>query len=401
MSRFLDDDQGRRGTDDLAEQIVGMDDQGDDDYYDEMDEPMPPSVRRPGSWLKNLLAIGVSLLVLVGGGYIVATKIMDGYLSLTSVADYPGPGEDEVMVEIHSGATLTDIAHLLVDAGVVKSTKAFLGAAKDTPGASSIQPGTYRLKTRMAAKEAVAALLSLDNLVRNQVTVREGLRNTQVVQVINEATGIPVADLEAALADPASLNLPQWANGATEGFLFPETYAFDANPTAVEILSQMTAQFTQVTNGIDFVGKAQALNLSPFDAVTVASIIEKETRDPAYGPDIAQVIYNRLRMDMALQMDSTVHFAANSSGTVTTTDEERNNPSPYNTYLHKGLPPGAISNPGLNSLNAAVNPTSGDYLFFVTVNPSTGETRFSTTFEEHQVHVAQFHQWCSDNPGQC
>ena len=104
---------------------------------------------------------------------------------------------------------------------------------------------------------------------------------------------------------------------------------------------------------------------------------------------------------MALQLDSTVIYAVNSPGTITTTDEERANPSPYNTYVHQGLPPGAISNPGKNSLNSAVNPTSGSYLYFVAVNPTTGETKFASTWEEHEVNVAQFQQWCRDNPGHC
>lgn len=413
MSRFLDDHPaddsvaGRGGarfdpqTGAPADDLGQSDEDGYVDYFDDAVDPMPPSTRRPGSWLKNLLAIAVSLAVLVGGGYFVVNKLMDGYFSIVTVPDYPGPGESEVVVEIPSGATLTDIAQVLVDQGVVKSTKAFLQAAKDTPEASSIQSGSYRLLTAMSAKGALAALLDLDNLVRNQVTIPEGLRNSQVLQRISEATGIALADLEAALADTANLNLPDWANGATEGFMFPETYAFDTNPTAISILSQMPAQFTQVTNGIDFVGRAQALGISPFEAVTVASIIEKETRNPDYGPDMAQVIYNRLRIDMALQMDSTVHFAVNSSGTVTTTDQERAFDSPYNTYLHKGLPPGAISNPGVNALQSAVNPTTGDYLFFVTVNLDTGETKFAADYTAHQANVAEFQAWCRANPGSC
>lgn len=409
MSRFLDDDSARptgsrfaSESEDLTAHLMGTNEQDyDDEYFDGQDEPMPPSVRRRGSWLKNLLAIGLSLAVLLGGGYFVVTRLLDGYISFTTVPDYPGPGEVDVLVEIPEGATLTDIANVLVDHDVVQSRKAFLNAAQDTPGAAAIQPGSYRLKTKMSAKDAVAALINLDNLVRNQVTIPEGLRNSQVLQRLNEATGIPLADLEAALADTANLNLPDWANGATEGFLFPETYAFDPNSTAQALLSQMPAHFTQVTNSIGFVASAQALGLSPFDAVTVASIIERETRDPAYGPDIAQVIYNRLRIDMRLQMDSTVHFAANSYGNVTTTDEERASQSPYNTYVHTGLPPGAISNPGQNSLNSAVHPTEGTYLFFVTVNPDSGETKFASDEAGHQANVAEFQAWCRANSDRC
>lgn len=394
---LVDDESQLDGDQALLDEVVSMDDltEFDDDYpeYDD-DEPLPPSTKRRASWLMNLLAIGISLAVLVGGGYFVVNKLMDGYLNFTSVVDYPGPGEVDVMVEIPSGATLTDMGNILFEADVVASAKAFVNAAQEVSGASSIQPGSYQLQTKMKAKDAVLALLTAESMVRNQVTIPEGLRNTLVVQRLAEKTGIPAEEFDAVLANPASLNLPTWANGQTEGFLFPETYAYDANPTAAEIISQMPSHFLQVTNSIDFVNRANALGISPYDAVTVASIIEKETRDPAYGPDIAQVLYNRLKMDMPLQLDSTVIYAVNSPGTATTSDEERANPSPYNTYMHKGLPPGAISNPGKNSLTSAVNPTTGTYLYFVAVDLDTGQTKFASTWAEHEANVAEFQAWC-------
>ena len=265
--------------------------------------------------------------------------------NFATVQDYPAPARKRCWSRSRP-APLTDIAELLVEYDVVKSSRAFINAAQDTPNSSSIQPGTYRMMTQMRAADAVNTLLNLENLVRDQVTIPEGWRNSEVVQRLAEATGIPVADFEAELADPVNLTLPGWAEGRTEGFLYPETYTFGAEPTAAEILTLMTSQFNTVTEALDFVTRAEELGISPFDAVTIASIIERETRDPAYGPDVAQVIYNRLRADMELQMDSTVHYANDTSGQVTTTDEERGIDSPYNTYRYKGLPPGAISNPG-------------------------------------------------------
>ncbi|MGB3953725.1 MAG: endolytic transglycosylase MltG [Brooklawnia sp.] len=395
MSRFLDEDPEVGRPHDTEDEV---------DFFDhdpDSAEPLPPPVKRPGSWLKNVLAVGISLAVLIGGGYFVVSRLTDGYLNFATVQDYPGPGEEEVLVEIPTGATLTDIAELLVEYDVVKSSRAFINAAQDTPNSASIQPGTYRMMTQMRAADAVNTLLNLENLVRDQVTIPEGWRNSEVVQRLAEATGIPVADFEAELADPVNLTLPGWAEGRTEGFLYPETYTFGAEPTAAEILTLMTSQFNTVTEALDFVTRAEELGMSPFDAVTIASIIERETRDPAYGPDVAQVIYNRLRADMELQMDSTVHYANDTSGQVTTTDEERGINSPYNTYRYKGLPPGAISNPGEWALSSAVNPSSGDYLYFVTVDVTTGETRFAETFEEHEENVALFQQSCRDNPDHC
>lgn len=388
--------------DELSDDQYYEEPSADDQYYDEIPEQVEPRQRRrPGSVIMNILAVLVSLGVLVGGGYFVVTKITDGVIGFTTVADYEGPGETEIIVDIPAGATLTDMGDLLVENDVVASTRAFLNAARDTPGSSSIQPGSYRLMTKMAAADAVAALMNLDNQISDRVTIVEGLRNSVVIEQLSTQTGIPAADFEAVLANPAALNLPEWSNGATEGFLFPETYAYDATPTAEEILSQMTDHFNKVNTELDFAAKAEAAGVDPYDAVTVASIIEKETRDPVYGPDIAQVLYNRLEQGMKLQLDSTVIYAVNSPGTVTTSDEERANKSPYNTYVHEGLPPGAISNPGKNSLSAAVNPTKGDYLYFVATNPLTGETKFAATWEEHEANVAEFQQWCRDNPDHC
>ncbi|WP_197512511.1 endolytic transglycosylase MltG [Tessaracoccus coleopterorum] len=135
--------------------------------------------------------------------------------------------------------------------------------------------------------------------------------------------------------------------------------------------------------------------------MTTASIIASEVTKPEDQPMVASVIYNRLAQGMMLEMDSTVHYAVGKSGKVTTTAEDRADPSPYNTYMHKGLPPGPISNPGRTALAAALNPADSDALFFVTVNPETGDTRFAATLEEHNANVALFRQWCSANPGSC
>ncbi|HWU31607.1 MAG TPA: endolytic transglycosylase MltG, partial [Marmoricola sp.] len=110
---------------------------------------------------------------------------------------------------------------------------------------------------------------------------------------------------------------------------------------------------------------------------------------------VARVFYNRLAQGMLLQSDATVAFANNLSGTVWTTDAQRNNPSPYNTYVHKGLPPGPIDNPGLAAIQAALHPAAGPWLYFVPVNLKTGETVYSTTYADHQKAVAQLQAWCA------
>jgi UPF0755 protein len=115
-------------------------------------------------------------------------------------------------------------------------------------------------------------------------------------------------------------------------------------------------------------------------------------------PKVARVLDNRLAINMPLQLDTTVNYANGKTG-LTTTDQDRANPSPYNTYLHTGLPPGAISNPGEDALRAVLTPAAGDWLYFVVVNPDTGETRFAATGEEHKANVQLFRQWLAEHPG--
>jgi UPF0755 protein len=132
--------------------------------------------------------------------------------------------------------------------------------------------------------------------------------------------------------------------------------------------------------------------------VTEASIVQAEAGSVEDMGKVARVLDNRLADGMPLQLDTTVNYANGKSG-ITTTTEDRANDSPYNTYVHTGLPPGAISNPGEEALRAVLNPTPGDWRFFVVVNPDTGETRFAVTGAEHNQNVLLFQQWLQDHPG--
>jgi UPF0755 protein len=157
----------------------------------------------------------------------------------------------------------------------------------------------------------------------------------------------------------------------------------------------MVAKTTAVHKSLDIDAGARKLGLTPEQLVTVASILEYEaSRDQDY-PKVARAIYNRLKAGMPLQSDATVSYAAGVSGQIWTTDAQRSNSSPYNTYQHTGLPPGPIGSPGQTTLEAAMHPTPGPWLYWVVVNLRTGETVFSTTYAEHQKAVAQFRQYCT------
>ncbi|HZC26972.1 MAG TPA: endolytic transglycosylase MltG, partial [Actinopolymorphaceae bacterium] len=195
--------------------------------------------------------------------------------------------------------------------------------------------------------------------------------------------------------------LPSYAKGRPEGFLFPATYDIDPGTTAASILHEMTGRYADVEKKLGLVAGAHNLHRSPLEVVTVASLVEAEARRPEDYGRIARVIYNRLGDDRRLQLDSTVHYAINTYTRPSTTAKERANPSPYNTYVHAGLPPGPINSPGERALNAALHPTPGTWLYFVTVNPDSGLTKFATTFTQHDAFVAEFQKWCRAHANRC
>ncbi|MGN6299668.1 MAG: endolytic transglycosylase MltG [Angustibacter sp.] len=340
----------------------------------------------------------VAAVLVIGGALGAVFALRPIVNQLTAPDDYTGSGTGSVTVTIASGASGRSIGRTLEQAGVVKSAKAFVSAAAENPKAGSIQPGQYELRRQMSAASAIALLLDPSSRSADRVTIREGLRATEIVAALSKATGVPVADYTAALKDPAALGVPAAAKGKVEGWLFPDTYEFGTDLTAEQQLSRMVAHTHDVLDGLG-VSDAQAMKV-----LTIASLVEAEAASPEDYAKVARVIDNRLANQLhngaRLQLDSTVSYAVGKR-TITTTAGERNVDSPYNTYRYGGLPPGPINNPGKAAIAGALNPTPGPWLYFVTVDPSTGETKFATTSAEHQRNVAEFRQWCRDNPGKC
>jgi UPF0755 protein len=225
-----------------------------------------------------------------------------------------------------------------------------------------------------------------------RVTVREGLTAAATLKVIAEGSNVPIEQLQAAAADTASLGLPAYANGSVEGFLFPATYEWEPGTTPAQMLKEMVARTVQALDQLA-IPENQRLQV-----LTEASLVQAEASSTADMAKVAQVLDNRIAIGMDLQLDTTVNYANGKSG-LTTTAQDRANPSPYNTYLHPGLPPGPIGNPGEDALKAVLTPAPGDWLYFVVVNPDTGDTRFAVTAEEHQQNVLLFQQWLREHPG--
>jgi UPF0755 protein len=205
-------------------------------------------------------------------------------------------------------------------------------------------------------------------------------------------TGTPLDQLQAAAKDPAAIGLPAYAGGKVEGFLFPATYDFEPGTTPTQKLQAMVARTEKALDALA-VPDGQRLQV-----LTEASIVQAEARTPADMAKVARVLDNRIDIGMPLQLDTTVNYANGKNG-VTTTAQDRANPSPYNTYVHTGLPPGPISNPGEDALRAVLAPAQGSWLYFVVIDPDTGETRFATTPQEAQANTALFQQWLREHPG--
>ncbi|MEV3891246.1 endolytic transglycosylase MltG [Streptomyces anulatus] len=218
--------------------------------------------------------------------------------------------------------------------------------------------------------------------------IPEGRRASQVYEAVDRALDLKPGSTGKA-ATTVDLALPAQAEGNPEGYLFPATYPIDAATEPAGLLRYM-ADTARKHFGADHVtAGAQRNNVSVYDTITIASIVQAEADTASDMGKVARVVYNRLLKDMPLQMDSTINYALKRS-TLDTTTAETQLDSPYNSYRIKGLPPTPIGNPGEEALRAAVSPTPGPWLYFVTVGP--GDTRFTDSYDEQQKNVQEFNR---------
>ncbi|MGA9346613.1 MAG: endolytic transglycosylase MltG [Nocardioidaceae bacterium] len=348
--------------------------------------------RRGRGCVPVLIAV-VVIAVLAGFAYVKGVDFIKNQLS--GPADYSGSGVDPaVKIEVKDGDTATDIGTTLYDKGVVKSVGAFTDAASADERSLTIQVGTYLLKSKMSAKSALAILVDPASIVKTpSVTIPEGLRAEEILAAIAKQTSLTPKALKAAYDDTAALGLPDYAKGDPEGYLFPSTYDVKKNTTAAELLHEMVAKFVSEADALGLEQKAAAVGQSPTDIVTIASLVQAES-PPDDMAKVASVVYNRLDAGMPLQFDSTLHYAVDSRGEVLAGSDLRNLDSPYNTYKLTGLTPTPIDSPGEAALKAALEPAQTDYLYFVTVNLATGETKFASTLDEHNRNVAEYRKYC-------
>lgn len=371
---------------------------GDHDEYVDPEHPDRAKVRAR----RGCLALVVVLVVLLAGGAFAVKNLGGGLFGGGSSAadsnDYTGSGTGSVQIVVDKGDSGSDIGRTLQQAGVVKSASTFAAVAGATPGFSAIQPGTYTMRKQMSSS-AAAALMLAPGTRQAGIVIRENLWNKEIFALLSKATGVPVADYEKVTG--AQVGLPAGAKGNLTGWLFPSTYTFSKGATAAAQLKEMVdlTKSKLTSLGIDPDGAERTLIL--------ASLVQGEADPQTYGPKVARVIDNRLtpavdkgQTNGILGLDSAVSFGVQHRATMPSAADLKND-NPYNLRLHPGLPPGPIGNPGVAAIKAAQHPATGDWLYFVTVDLDTGETLFSTTYQQFQADSAKLTAWCSAHKGRC
>lgn len=358
--------------------------------------------KKRGGAGRSILVFVTVVLILAGlafGGWTAVQQV----LGAGSAQDYAGPGGEPVVIEVLPGQTATQIAHTLHEADVVASAEAFIQVALANPQSVNIQPGRYEMRRQMPAAAALEILMDPANRIIDRVTIPEGLTKFRTYALLSEQLGIPVEEFEAAEEEVLALVPDLWfrrtdgkpAEGKIEGFLFPDTYEFGPDATAEQVLTTMVNRFLLVTEEIDFVRVVETeRNISPYEALIAASIAQAEAGIEEDLAKVARVAYNRVyRAGMPLEMDVTYNYGRVLQGLEPlhsgqmTWEELRDPANRYSTHAHSGWPPGPINSPGKAAMEGAMRPPDASWLFFVLINPDTGESAFANSYDEHQANI--------------
>jgi UPF0755 protein len=349
-------------------------------------------VRRRRRWLALLLTLAVFVTALVVGA-----QFLKPLLGGDTIADYPGPGTGQVNVSVEPGEGTRSVATKLAEQKVIANPDTFLREL--TASGGTVAPGEFQFRQEMKNSDAVAILLGKGEGKVMYFALSAGLRIGESLQSISEGSGIPITELKALSDAPAQFGLPEKAKNL-EGYLAPGEHRFPLGTSAKEILQ------TLVTATVDEL-KAQGVTdpAKQYDVVTVASIVQAEGGQAEYG-DVAGAIYNRLKPNNTetaglIQSDATVTYGLGIKSFHIDEDQKADKSNPYNTYANQGLPVGPIGSPGKNAIDAAAKPKANEYMYWVTINLDTKETKFSKTLAEHNVYVEQYNAWCAANAGRC
>ncbi|MEU8633854.1 endolytic transglycosylase MltG [Amycolatopsis sp. NPDC048633] len=376
----------------------------EDDYEDEPKKPRKKKSKRALGWVAALVVI----VLLAGGAYYGFNKVF-GY------DDFEGTGDGDVLFQVDDGDSTSAIGAKLATAGVVASGKAFVKAGEDNSKLSRIQHGFYVMKSHMSGAAAVDRILAagsrvgqleirpytqFDDITQPDGKVTPGvyslMAKASCAQIDGKSTCVSADDLRKVVdaADLKTLGAPDWAiepankadrkDRRLEGLIAPGLYDVRPGASAQEIVGQLVRSSTEAIQNAGLSPQSTGPEMTPYQTLIIASIIEREAVKADFGK-LSRVIYNRLAINMRLQMDSTVNYVLDRP-TLATNDGDREKAGAYNTYKITGLTPTPISVPSADAIQAAVHPVAGDWVYFVKCEKN-GLSCFGVTFDDHKKNV--------------
>ena len=318
--------------------------------------------------LKRLIAASLVMSLFTFSLFLVRSQSSSApdFGNIETVQDLP-----EVIVEIPPGATGSQIASILYESGVVKSAQAYFRTAVGDVRSEKVAPGSHRLTLKISARQALDQLLDLER-IPNLIKVAEGAWKSEVQKAFINY-GFAKSEVSTAFS---SVKLPKGFSNS-EGLIFPAQYSFPKGTSAQTAAQTLINRFIDDPYGRKLLQGSK--DFSAQQLLTIASIVQAESTNGDFSK-VARVIFNRLKVGMPLQMDSTVHFIMQARGDIFLSRKSTMLNSSYNTYRKYGLPPGPICSPGSDAMKATLEPLQGDWLYFITVAP--GDTRFTASFDE-------------------
>ena len=323
----------------------------------------------------RLVAIAISI-ALIGALFVarIGPSVAPDFPTNMLIAD-----QSQVVIDIPNGSSGSEIAQLLFENSVIKSSAAFFRVAVGDKRSEKIAPGNHRISQNISALQALEQLLD-PNRIPNLIRIYEGGWKSEVVTALVDY-GFAKPEISKALV---AVILPKGLKDS-EGLLFPAQYTFAKGTTALQAVQAMIDRFMTEQSAQQILSGDKEFN--PLQLLTIASIVQAEGRPQDFA-QVSRVIRNRISVGMPLQMDSTVHFVMKLRGEIFLSSKSTTLNSAYNTYRKYGLPPGPIGSPGAAAMTAALNPAVGDWLYFVTVAP--GDTRFTKSFDEFNTWKALY-----------
>lgn len=348
---------------------------------------------------KRVLISAIIAAMLLGGLGVAGAYLWSHYGEPVSLAmgwtsnDYEGGGTGEVLITVTEGETGADIAASLHEEDVVKTYDAFYDLLLEQEPAPEFMPGAYTLRSQMSAQAALDALLDPENRMELTAMIPEGASVEQTLEIVSAGADIPLEELTEVAEEPEPFELPDGVE-SLEGWFFPATYEFEMDTTATEAIERLVGEQKAVLDefGVEDEDRERVLN--------IASIVQRESGVHEDFGKVSRVIHNRLDEGMLLQMDSTAQYGMGEQGdgSVWSSDEALRDDNPWNTYVHEGLPEGPIANPGRDAIAAALEPETGNWLYFVVSPGGTGESTFTEDAASHEEAVQEYVEWCEATP---